>query len=221
MSNRGTGRLGWGTRDTTLTPAQLTALIPYGQIWLPAGAFTAGANLPGIWHPIRINAQEQALDAWECVAGNQSEMYTLVDFKGHYVDWANPQFRVRPVWLQVDDAAAPAPTEYVLWNSAILNVVVAGSYDRSNNVNEYSMASPVQDAWEKGGGKAGDTEASINIAAINGDAFSAANSNSIMLEIERHSGGIYVADTYGESAYLLGVGLQYKTDFSNNAQWSV
>lgn len=203
-----------------ITASELNTLIPYGQLWLPAGCFTASANLPGIWHPIQINSQEQALDAWECVAGNQSEMFTLIDLKGAYVNWADPQFRVRPVWFQIADEEAPSPTEYVLWNSAILNVIIGGSYDRSNNVNEYSMLSPVLDAWEKSGGTGADPEAAIGITAINGDAFETAKSNSIMLEIERHSGGGYPSDTYGDSAYLLGVGLQYKTNFTNTAQWA-
>lgn len=203
-----------------ITASELNTLIPFGQLYIAAGEFTAGAEDPGIFHPIRMNAQEQAVDAWECPYNQQSEMFCIKDFKGMYVDWTDPQFRIRPVWLQVDDAAAPAPVEYVNWTSALLNTVVGGSYDQSNNPFEYSMLSPVLDAWDKGGGKAADAQASIGITSLNGDALSASGSNSILFEIERHSGGAWPQDTYTHSAYLLGIGVQYKTDFSNFAQWA-
>lgn len=211
---------GWPGIDT-LDPGELTTNIPYSSLWLPASVFNAGFSDPATWHPIRIASQEQALDAWECPAGQQSSIYTLIDFKSLPFDASAPNFRVRPVWLQVDDASAPSPTEYVLWNCAFLCVLNGNSFDRSNNISEYSMLSPVQDQWEKAGGKNGDLEASISIPALNGDTPSASNSNSFMIEIERHSGGGYPSDTYGESAYLLGLAVQYKTDFANIAQWPV
>lgn len=204
-----------------LTIEQLNTLIPYSSFFLEAGEFTASANLPAIWHPIQINAQEQALGAWECVYGNQSEVFCIKDLKGCCVNWADPQFKIRPVFCQIDDVTAPDPVEYALWSSAVLNVTMGNSYDRTNNTFEYSMLSPVVDAWDKAGGKAADLEASIAITAINGDAFSLTGSNSVLFEIERHSGGGYVSDTYEESVYLFGIGVQYKTNFANNAVWSV
>ena len=197
----------------------LNKLFPYMTFFLPAGAFSAGYSLPGIWHPIRIAAQEQSLDTWECPAGGQSEMFCVVDFSRLPLDVSAPSFRIRPVWLQLDDATAPDPVEYVDWNTALLNVLFGASFDRSNNANEYNILSPVLNQWIKAGGNAADVENTIPITTINGDALSAADSNTIMFEIERHSGPGYPDDTYGESAYLLGIGVQYKTDFNNIAQW--
>lgn len=209
---------GWPDSNT-LTPGQLTSNIPYLSLFLPAGNFTAGFDNPAIWNPIHIAAREQSLDAWEFVKADQSEVFTIFDFKSLPFDAAAPNFRIRPIWLQLTDAVAPSPTEFVLWNCAILNVLNGGSFDRSNNINEFDMPSPVQDQWEKSGGKSGDLEASIAIATLNGDTPSGSNSNTFMFEIERHA--IDAGDTYAESAYLLGVAIQYKTDFANIAQWPV
>lgn len=195
----------------------LNKLFPYMTFFLPAGAFTAGFSNPGIWHPIHIAAQEQSLDSWECPTGVQSEMFCVVDFSSLPLDVSAPSFRIRPVWLQLDDVAAPVPVEFVDWNTALLNVLFGASFNRSNNANEYNILSPVLAQWIKAGGNAADVENTIAITTINGDALSATDSNTIMFEIERH--GQVAGDTYGESAYLLGIGVQYKTDFNNISQW--
>jgi hypothetical protein len=204
-----------------LSAESLGDVVPFGQIYIAAGEFTASPDDPGIWHPIQMNAQEQAVDAWECPYNQQSEMFCIKDFKGMYVDWSDPQFRVRPVWLQIDDENAPDPTQFVNWTSALLNTVVGGSYDQNNNTFEYSMLSPALAAWDKAGGKTGDNQASIGITSVNGDALSATGSNSLLIEIERHSGGAWPQDTFQNSAYLLGVGIQFKTNFSNYGQWPI
>jgi len=195
----------------------LNTLFPYMTFFLPAGAFSAGYEDPGIWHPIRIGTQEQSLDAWECATGVQSEMFCVVDFSRLPLDVSAPSFRIRPVFLQLDDVTAPNPVEYIEWTSALLNVNFGASFDRSNNPNEYDLFSPVLDQWIKAGGNDADVENTIAITTINGDALSAADSNTIMFEIERH--GQTAQDTYTKSVYLLGIGVQYKTDFNNIAQW--
>lgn len=216
----GTGFRGWPLVDT-LDPGELNNIIPYLSFWIPAGAFTAGYNNPGIWHPIHIAAQEQSVDAWECPFGQQSEMFCIISMKNWPVNWAAPAWRVSPVWLQFDDAAAPVPTEFVNWTSAFLNCIMGGSLDRSNNPFEYPILSPALDAWEVSGGDAASLEKAISIVQVNGDAGSASGRNTILIEIERHSGGTWPQDTFGNSAYLLGIEVQYKTNFYNIAQWPV
>jgi len=77
---------------------------------------------------------------------------------------------------------------------------------------------PTEDQWVIASGTAGDQEESEPLT-VTGDALSATNTNILTFAVERH--GDTIDDDYLGSVHLLGVMLQWKTNFANILEWPV
>jgi hypothetical protein len=146
-------------------------------------------------------------------------MFAIVSLQALPIKWSAPLFKIYPVWMQISDTTAPSPTKYVGWSAAICAVLMGNSLDKNNNTYEYKILSPALDKWKIAGGDASSIQRAIAITALNGDTPANTNRNTLLIEVERESGGGFTDDTYANPAYLLGIGIQYATEFSNIAVW--
>jgi len=213
---------GWPDQDT-LDPTELTANYPYKQIFFPAGIMTGAYNKEPTFQALRIAAQDQAFDVWTFPDTDpEKEVHFVWPINKLEIDVSSLEIIVYPVWLQSVDSSAPSPTEYVLWSIAIGNRNYNG--DLNFNIDpggalETDIQSPVLDQWHFAGGDTSDTQAGGRITGFSGTTpASASNWNLLQFMVERQSQDIL--DTYEEEAHLLGVALQYKTNFNNVSQWS-
>jgi hypothetical protein len=213
---------GWPDQDT-LDPTELSLIYPYKQIFFPAGIMTGSINKEPTFQALRIASQDQAFDVWTFPNTDpEKEVHFVWAINKLEINVAALEIIAYPVWLQSVDAAAPAPTEHVLWTIAI------GNRNRDGDLNfnmdpgtgeEVDIQSPVLDQWHVAGGDTSNVQAGGRITTLTGtNPASAGNWNLLQFMVERQSQD--VLDTYANEAHLLGVAIQYKTNFNNVAQWS-
>lgn len=216
---RSVNRLGWGAAAVSggVTPAELTTAYPYKQKWFPAAVMNAQVNdHEAVFCARPIAAQNQAYDCW-CFpewSGGHGVVWTW-GIKAFEMDVVDPQIKMLPIWFQYDDATAPDPTEFVDWEFAVGNA----GYDYDLNFvlhnGEVKKSSPVLDQWHLSGGYSGNGENTWAGMTLQGEALNASDFNLLQFSLIR--GGS--VDTWDDSAALIGVIVQYKTNFENIAVW--
>lgn len=212
---------GWPGTDT-LDPAELTAQIPYLQTHIPVSAFSPGNGTRGaIFQSLQINAQQQALDVLEFPPGEDRECYTVIQIRNlPFFNFNDAGLKVYPMWMQIDQVSQPDPPEFVIWEAGIGIAKNGESFDFTMEPTPLGQQVPsiVEAAWIHNGAGANGDEA-MRCPDINffGSTLDEDDWNGIVIEVERF--GAALGDTFLDSAYLLGVSIQYKTDFANNAAW--
>lgn len=201
----------------------LNRSIPYLQIFVDASKISPGLAPAPIFQSIQINAQQQVFDFLEFPAGEiRDSFFTLGHRSLPFFNYTDPELRAYPEWMQIADATAPNPAEYVCWDIAFGIAKNGETYDYTIGPTPagQQVESLVLDAWvHAGAGESANEAISLPVADAFGSTFDANDFNSLQFEVQRR--GSAAGDTYGESAYLRGVWLQYKTDFNNKSQWPV
>ena len=221
MGQRAVGRLGWGSVDT-LDPAELTAQIPFLSTHIPASAFSGGVGVRSpIFQSVQINAQQQVFDVLEYPTNEDREAYAVIQLRNFpFFNFTDPQIKCYPLWMQIDQVAKPSPDEFVVWEVGVGVAKNAESFDFTMEPTPLGQQVPslVGAAWvHKGAGPNGDEAIRCPTANIFGNALDKDDWNAIVFEMERF--GAAAADTFADSAYFIGLSIQYATDFSNNAAW--
>lgn len=200
------------------TANELNNVYEYGQFWIPAGALTPGVTAGCTVEPYESSSANPA--TWTVAkfdtAVDQDAHFTW-GFKSDFVNVATPRIKLSPIWfvktLGVD------PNDLVRFGANVYNNVIAGGSLNYNNVaNEVYMEQDTIATYEINGGNAGSTpQAALFITTIGNDALSASDWNMLTMTLTRT--GTHVNDNYPASVFLLGVGVQFHTDFGNIAIW--
>ena len=209
------GCTGWPSRVDSDT---LTALYPYQSVYFPADVITPGAIKPTNKMSLQIGSKQQAYIVHEFVKTSPTECYWTWQFRGIPIDLNDPKFKLWPHFIQIDNNNAPNPAEY-----AFMEYSIGVSYEK--NSLSYDLEGPAEEKQKHeilGKWKStltGDSGLkTIAIPDLFGKGQLKLNKfNFLQLEIERWSDN--PADTWNYPIYLLGVSLQYKTDFSNVREW--
>ena len=215
--SRGVGRLGWNDQDT-FDADELNTVIPFMEVYFPANVMVPGAVKPTTFQTLQVDAQQDAIDVQEYPKPANTECSWTWGFRGFPINLTTPAFKMAPQFIQIDDAAAPAPAEY-----AFMEFSIGVSYDGTTI--DYDLEGPGEvqsqclipaEYVSFMGAVTGDR--SIPITMLDGDAnLLAGNFNFLRFEIERFATS--GSDTYSNSIYLLGCSLQFATDFNNVAVW--
>jgi hypothetical protein len=121
---------------------------------------------------------------------------------------------VAPIWFA--KTTASTPNNVVVLEAAAQNLLIGSSI----NINAPSDTQLIQTvpatAFLLQGGKTANAQASIPLA-VAGDTLSASNWNFINISFERD--GALAEDTFGDSIFLLGIGVQWAVNFNNITVW--
>lgn len=198
----------------------ITDGIPYCDLYFPATSMDPGAIKPTTYQSLQVNAQEQAYSVHEFPGGANTECFFTWAFRGKHIDLSAPNFRLVPYFIQIAESEAPDPAEY-----ALIEYTIGVSYDGSTI--DYSLEGAPEVALQSlidaqyitfCASTTGDK--AVSIPTLDGDgSLLSTNFNFLQFQVERF--GSSGSDTFSESIYLLGCGLQYKTDFANIAQYPV
>jgi len=204
-----------GFLDGTFQPADLTASYPYQQIFFPASIMSLQSNQEPIFQTIQIGAQTKNLDVITFAPGVAQGVNWVHAFKENELDVAAPNFKMKGLWFQSVDT--PDPADVVDWEYYIHNALIATTLNDALPGGDHQLT-PTEDQWVIASGTAGDQEESEPLT-VTGDALSATNTNILTFAVERH--GDTIDDDYLGSVHLLGVMLQWKTNFANILEWPV
>ena len=218
--SRANGRLGWNDQDT-FDANELNTIVPYMDIYIAPSAMVAARSQPATFHAQLLMdqaaANEDAQAAWEFVTGTDSECYFSWQFKNFPIDYSDPQIRFAPQFIQIADASAPAPAEYAYMEFGVGVSYDGTTTDYTTETIEEQLQCLIPDRRVNFlAGTSGNQAALFDGLAGQG-ALDSTKWNFLRFEIERY--GTSGNDTYGNSIYLLGVGIQFKTDFNNVAAW--
>lgn len=196
----------------TFSAAELTPLIPFQQIWFPASIMALESSQEPIFQNIQIGSLAKNYDVITFPPSVLTGVSWAYTFKSGELDAAAPLFKMKAIWFQSGDVADP--TDDVLFDFYIRNVLLGASLNSAFTGGTIET-SPTAAQWVLTSGN-GDIEDGIEVIPTGGT-ISAVNTNTLEFQIERH--GEMVGDDYDDNAHLLGVMLQYATDFSNIAVW--
>lgn len=199
-----------------ITPTQLNAAFPYGQWEFSADRFTIDVVDPAIKTNVQIGTLEKTLTAIKFLPGVDTEAELSFIIKDFQIDNAAPNFKLFPVWYQLDDVADPGDAAVIEGYIQVKNLgnTINTAFDVAPS--GVKITSPTKAQWIITSGNSSSDENPIIIAAT-GDSL-AAGTNLIQVQIERHGGD--VADDYLNPIYLLGIAIQYKHDFNNVQEWA-
>lgn len=210
--SRSVSRLGWGGGDT-FTAEILNGVYTKGQFWVPASAMTVGENdgATGL-KTSTPSGSAGSYTVMEFATGVLGEVFWTWALKSDFVASAI-NLILTPIWfLETADAAT-----VVTWEGGVSNAQLGTSLDFDNSANEVEMQSDTVAVDVPTSGDSTDIQRGIPISVIGDDSFSTTDWNILTLMMERH--GDDASDTCGESAMLLGVGVQFDIDFNNVAAW--
>lgn len=205
-----------GAGSGSITPADLTTAYPYEQTYFPAEALTGGqavGDTPG-YEIFLIPGQRQTYPLWSFAPSASEYIFFTVGFIRKEND-TTPEFAIYPEWMQTDDVTAPVNNN-VVWASTITNKTKGSSLSFDSTLNQVQMTAEAEDRYVVAGGSTTDVNEALGNDTINGDALSSTNLNFLTFTLIRR--GDLGADNYLNPAKLLGLTLQWKTDFGNIAQ---
>lgn len=202
-----------------LTPGQLNTVFPYSQKWITADEMTIGKDATASTFKVFLDwFGVQRLTAIEFRKAADGTVWYQWGVKGAHIDWSDPRFTFKLIWLQMDVTPAPAPTDFVYFETGIGNVLLGGSLDQDLSVNQH-FQSPVLDRRLIQSGDTTSDENGNRSPVTVADPLSASDTNFLMINIGRDSTDLL--DTFGQEAFLLGAMIQYKNDFNNIAEFPI
>lgn len=204
-----------------LNTAQLSQVEPYKEFWFDAKTLNPGAIETATFESLRIASRQMTLATYRFDPGVENDVYWSIGIKGGYIDWTLdglvPRIKIKPIWLQADTTPAPSPTEHVKWQIAISQSKLDGTLNFANNLRG-EWLSPVLDHWRISSGDDTDQERAFKVTQYNGTASPIAlDTNYLVFQLERQ--GSHVDDDFLQPAHLLGVMVQFETDFANQISW--
>ena len=210
---RSNGRKGWGGGTGALTPTQLTSVYNKGQFWVPAGALTVGANDGATGLKVSTpSASSASYTVMEFATGVLGETFFTWAFKSDFVA-STMNLIITPIWfLEIADAST-----IVTWEGGASNAQLGTTLSFDNSGNEIEMKADTVAIDVVTSGDETNIQRGIPISVIGDDLISDTDWNLMTIMMERH--GDEVSDTCDESAMLLGLGIQFDTDFDNIAAW--
>lgn len=197
-----------------LTPTELNSAYPFGQFSIPAGALQPAEGDPTISTAFTFPiANGATIPVQKFTPGIETECYFVWQFKSDFMDAASLSLKIKPVWFQ--DVLG---TGNVKWTAGAYVANIGDSLNVSNETNNQDQLCPARNAlYEQTGGDAIDGERAIDLGNIGG--VSASGWNHVSILLERH--GDEAEDTFNQEAILHGIGVQFKCDFNNIAEWPV
>ena len=203
--SRAVNRKGWGTQPTPpTTQAQLTALVPYSQMFIPARAMSPGNNSSTpTFLEYNFGAREIGVGVWVFDKATPGKMVSFdIDLHGSQVDLSDPQFIIYPVFFQDnDDVVTGLEIELgVQCACRLIGDTFDMNYDPSLAAST-EITMPVSDRWLNSGGDVSDIRTGAKIHTINGSTPQQNQNNTFIFSIDR------------ESCIL-----QWKNDFTKTAQ---
>ena len=199
-----------GEEETPLTPAELTLAYPYKQIWFPAHVLTPGGVSGPTMQDVQINAQNKTFKVASFSPTADQSCYATLAFEKFELDTSDPTFRVVPVFFQ-SAVASPSPMQVRL-TVGIQNTGPEDSLDVSFTTTDTNNWIPTQQ-WKL------DIYEVFNEVALDvgSTPLSAGGLNFLQIQFSRL--GSNGSDTFTGEIHLLGLRVQYKTNFANIAEW--
>lgn len=223
--SKGANQIGWFGKGGPVTPTELTNAYKFGQFYVPAGAMTPSAGLPSI------------LTTKTTTGGLDHHTHTVMEFphtskSGCSFDWAfksdfpedtDPLLRLRVGHLFFS-SSADSPNNIVRMDIGAVNLVMGDDINVGPN-NETIILSTVQPTTTPGGeellnGGNAASKQNVQLTFLNdlvGTPISATDWNFLTINIEREA--LEAADTFLDSVFLFGVGVQFAVNFNNVAEW--
>jgi len=201
-----------------LNANQLNSVYDYGQFWIPAGAFTPSISEPCIitTYEGTSGAQASYTVAQFAPSVAQSANFTWA-FKSDFVKVpaADISIRVAPIWYA--PTTDPGPNNVVRFEAYCRNFI-AGSSINSGLGGSDSMDQTVPGtAYDITGGDTSSEEDALGLTP-NGAVIDPTNWNMLSFQLERH--GDQAGDNFSDNVFVLGVMIQFATDFNNVALWN-
>jgi hypothetical protein len=197
-----------------ITPSNLNDVYTHGQFFIPAGAMTLGAtNTPNLINDSMAILDGSTFTVMEFPTGVQAEVFFQWAFKSDFVKTSALALKVKPLWYQ--NVLGSGNVE---WEAGVVNNLIGSNLNISTETAAVAQIQAAPNVVDQlASGPSGAVEQAIDLGNTTG--LSASNMNFMQFIFERH--GQNVGDTFGQSALLLGLSIQWAVNFSNVAVWPV
>lgn len=195
------------------------ATIPYESVYIPAGALIPAAVNGPIREVISIPTSLIAVETLRFDDGTSLACYALWPETVQWVDWDDPQFRIRFHTMQITSASGSR----FVFKARGGNRLVSDALNVSEATvfgTEVQQQIDGQAQYDLSGGAVSNVNAAIALT-LGGTALTPQNSDKVRglcFKIRRDPGD--AGDTFAGSVYLLGISIQFKTDFTSVTQWA-
>lgn len=218
---RGTNRLGYSSPQSSspLTPGELNDVYTFGQFWIPAGSLTSSDD-----DPVTIEKYESTSGGtkspWRTVAKMPPSVLSIAwynwAFKADFAEDTDAKLlmKSKPIWFAKTTAAGP--DNVILIDIDGVNLNIGSSVNNSPGSDTAISQTVPGTAFLMQSGKTADDEAAASMS-ISGDVISSGDTNLIDMFIERH--GELAGDSFDDDIFLLGIMMQWKTNFNNISIW--
>lgn len=209
-----------------ISPSMLNDVYSFGQFFVPAGAMTPTEGLPSI------------LTTKTTTGGGLHHTHTVMEFvhtvkSGCSFDWAFKAdfvkssvatINLRCGVLYFTPSSADTPNNIIRFDIGAVNLAMGDDINVGTNL-ETNILTDVQPTATPGGEEllnGGDTGSKQNVplTTINGlvgTELSPTNWNFLTINMEREA--LDENDTFQDSAFVFGMGVQFAVEFSNVAEW--
>ena len=204
-----------------LTPALLSSVYSRGQFDLGIGAWQPTEGFPFLKD---VYTSSGGSEHFTWPVGNfandvKSGGTFMWRFKADFVSAVSLEIQMAPIFFSKVNGVVP-DFDHVEWSLGAVNMIMGDTINIAPNT-ETALISEVNatDAFKMNGGSVANKQA-VPLTTVMGSAISTTDWNFLTMNIEREADAAgRILDTFEDDIFLLGVAVQWKTNFENIAQW--
>lgn len=199
-------------------PARLTQEYPYDSIWFDASALVPQASNGPAESRLSIPTSNKRYNALVYDPSVVQTAYLSWPEHVGYVNWSAPAFRIRIFAISPTGGSG---TEAVMQVGSS-NLYVSDG-EQSYSISTFaSLNMTGRSAYDRWIGNAGNDSAAVALPTPNGRALVADSNtevNNLTFALRRNATS--ASDTFTGDLYVIGVAIQFATDFNNITQWTL